>query len=150
MKASPAARFVTIGKRGQTTSEEINLTPPDNDPPRVHCRPGEYHTEELQGEEIEAMLFDPQGSNHPRPLPSHEIALRMQWLLLKFLDANRIPNPGCQQIEALAIHLYGIAQGVVRVECAWCGEIMREGVDPVSHGICDPCKETLIGSLRKL
>lgn len=28
-----------------------------------------------------------------------------------------------------------------RVECAWCGVLLREGDEPVSHGICSPCRE---------
>lgn len=27
----------------------------------------------------------------------------------------------------------------LRVICAWCGKIMREGAEPASHGICDEC-----------
>lgn len=30
-------------------------------------------------------------------------------------------------------------EDVPRVECAWCGRILSEGVLPVSHGICGPC-----------
>jgi hypothetical protein len=27
--------------------------------------------------------------------------------------------------------------------CAWCGKVMREGVEPVSHGICPDCEEKM-------
>lgn len=27
-----------------------------------------------------------------------------------------------------------------RVECAWCCAVLREGTEPVSHGICQPCR----------
>lgn len=28
-----------------------------------------------------------------------------------------------------------------RLECAWCGSVLREGAEPVSHGICGPCRK---------
>ena len=28
---------------------------------------------------------------------------------------------------------------LLRVVCAWCGKVLREGVGPVSHGICTVC-----------
>lgn len=27
--------------------------------------------------------------------------------------------------------------------CSWCSQTMREGVRPISHGICAPCKTAL-------
>lgn len=27
----------------------------------------------------------------------------------------------------------------LKVVCAWCGETLREGTEPASHGICEPC-----------
>ena len=27
--------------------------------------------------------------------------------------------------------------------CAWCGHVIRDGVDPVSHGLCDRCLEKM-------
>ena len=27
-----------------------------------------------------------------------------------------------------------------RVVCAWCGVELSAGAEPVSHGICDPCR----------
>jgi hypothetical protein len=30
---------------------------------------------------------------------------------------------------------------VQRLVCAWCGEILREGVEPISHGICPTCEQ---------
>lgn len=35
-----------------------------------------------------------------------------------------------------------------RVECAWCKTILREGTEPISHGACEKCCETLRESLR--
>lgn len=29
------------------------------------------------------------------------------------------------------------------VVCAWCSRTVREGAEPVSHGICEDCKESL-------
>jgi hypothetical protein len=26
-----------------------------------------------------------------------------------------------------------------KVVCAWCATVLREGVGPVSHGMCPPC-----------
>lgn len=31
---------------------------------------------------------------------------------------------------------------VMRLVCAWCKAVMREGEEPVSHGICPACLET--------
>lgn len=33
----------------------------------------------------------------------------------------------------------------MRVVCAWCKRVIREGSEPVSHGICSSCAETLLG-----
>lgn len=30
-----------------------------------------------------------------------------------------------------------------KVECAWCGQVLREGVLPVSHGICPNCLDDM-------
>jgi len=29
----------------------------------------------------------------------------------------------------------------LKVECSWCRVVMRDGVEPVSHGICEDCVE---------
>lgn len=31
--------------------------------------------------------------------------------------------------------------------CAWCGKTLREGPEPVSHGICESCAEENLVSL---
>lgn len=31
--------------------------------------------------------------------------------------------------------------------CAWCKTVLREGTEPVSHGICEACTETLRNTL---
>jgi len=28
----------------------------------------------------------------------------------------------------------------LKVICAWCGKILREGAEPASHGICPECR----------
>lgn len=28
--------------------------------------------------------------------------------------------------------------------CAWCGKILREGAEPVSHGICQHCADAIL------
>ena len=33
-----------------------------------------------------------------------------------------------------------INEPAAKIVCAWCNRIMREGVLPISHGICQPCK----------
>lgn len=68
-----------------------------------------------------------------------ETILRMRKLVLMFLEVNRIPDPGYGQVESLVMHLYRMAQGAIRVECAWCGKVLQEGVGPTSHGICQRC-----------
>lgn len=30
----------------------------------------------------------------------------------------------------------------LKTVCAWCGVLIREGAEPVSHGICRPCAAT--------
>ncbi len=34
-------------------------------------------------------------------------------------------------------------QQMLRVECSWCGVVLRPGVEPVSHGICPSCAEAM-------
>lgn len=29
---------------------------------------------------------------------------------------------------------------ILKVACAWCGKTLREGAQPVSHGICEVCR----------
>lgn len=29
----------------------------------------------------------------------------------------------------------------LKVVCSWCATVLRAGVEPVSHGICTPCKD---------
>ncbi len=38
------------------------------------------------------------------------------------------------------IHPAGREKYLPRVDCAWCGTRMREGVLPISHGMCDGCR----------
>jgi hypothetical protein len=33
---------------------------------------------------------------------------------------------------------------VLRLACAWCGRELRPGVEPTSHGICDPCAKDFL------
>jgi len=37
---------------------------------------------------------------------------------------------------------------VMKVICAWCGLLIRDGREPVSHGICDRCKARELGRLK--
>jgi len=37
----------------------------------------------------------------------------------------------------------------IKLICAWCGKIMREGEDPPSHGICEPCKEKFLEKIKR-
>ena len=30
-----------------------------------------------------------------------------------------------------------------RVVCAWCGLLLQDGEEPISHGICEPCAAKL-------
>ena len=32
-----------------------------------------------------------------------------------------------------------------RVDCAWCGAVIREGVAPISHGACVACYTRVLG-----
>jgi phage FluMu protein Com len=31
----------------------------------------------------------------------------------------------------------------MKVVCAWCGKVLQEGSEPISHGICPECKEEM-------
>ena len=31
----------------------------------------------------------------------------------------------------------------LRVECAWCRRVLRDGPEPVSHGICPECRDKI-------
>jgi len=33
--------------------------------------------------------------------------------------------------------------------CAWCSRVLREGIEPVTHGICDSCICKLCGITRE-
>jgi hypothetical protein len=30
----------------------------------------------------------------------------------------------------------------MKVKCAWCGNLIRDGIEPTSHGICPVCLES--------
>jgi hypothetical protein len=30
----------------------------------------------------------------------------------------------------------------MKVVCAWCGKLIRDGLEPISHGICPVCVES--------
>jgi len=36
-----------------------------------------------------------------------------------------------------------------KIVCAWCGKILREGIEPTSHGICVECKDKVLSSLPR-
>lgn len=33
----------------------------------------------------------------------------------------------------------------LRTICAWCKAVIRDGESPVSHGICQPCSDRMLG-----
>lgn len=33
-----------------------------------------------------------------------------------------------------------MTQPEMRIDCAWCGDTIRDGVPPISHGICATCE----------
>lgn len=35
-------------------------------------------------------------------------------------------------------HRYSVAV-VIKSVCAWCSRVLREGIEPPTHGICDAC-----------
>lgn len=35
-----------------------------------------------------------------------------------------------------------------KIICAWCQKILVEGLEPISHGICDPCRDEVIKELK--
>jgi hypothetical protein len=37
----------------------------------------------------------------------------------------------------------------VRIRCAWCGIVMREGRGPVSHGMCPECAATWLTGMKR-
>ncbi len=49
-----------------------------------------------------------------------------------------IDSSGVRESKRLPAKAKG---GVWRLECKWCGLVMREGDEPCSHGICRPCME---------
>lgn len=44
-----------------------------------------------------------------------------------------------------------LAAGALRVVCAWCGAVVREGdgAGPISHGICARCAEEFVRKLEE-
>lgn len=38
----------------------------------------------------------------------------------------------------------------MKVVCSWCDKTLREGSEPVSHGICEPCMATVIAQINDL
>lgn len=38
----------------------------------------------------------------------------------------------------------------MKVVCAWCGVVLAEGDEPVSHGLCQPCKANLEGEIDEV
>lgn len=41
-------------------------------------------------------------------------------------------------------HTYSVAV-IIKSICAWCSRVLRDGVEPVTHGICDSCICKLCG-----
>jgi hypothetical protein len=42
------------------------------------------------------------------------------------------------------------ASGIVlRVVCGWCPKVLREGVEPTSHGMCRECADRLTAEIRQ-
>lgn len=37
-----------------------------------------------------------------------------------------------------------------RIVCAWCNKILVPGPEPISHGICDSCREKVIEDLKEI
>ena len=37
---------------------------------------------------------------------------------------------------------------VLRAVCSWCGTLIREGVEPISHGMCPPCADKMLEQIR--
>lgn len=31
-----------------------------------------------------------------------------------------------------------------KVVCAWCGKLLKDGKEPISHGICEPCAKKVL------
>ena len=31
-----------------------------------------------------------------------------------------------------------------KVVCAWCGLVLKDGTEPISHGICETCSQHLL------
>jgi hypothetical protein len=38
---------------------------------------------------------------------------------------------------------------VMKRVCAWCNEIMQDGTEPATHGICRPCGKRMMDSYEK-
>lgn len=36
-----------------------------------------------------------------------------------------------------------------KVVCAWCGAVLKDGEEPISHGICELCSEKVLKTLRR-
>jgi len=41
-------------------------------------------------------------------------------------------------------HAYSLGL-VIKSVCAWCGVVLRNGIEPPTHSICDPCICRLCG-----
>jgi hypothetical protein len=48
-----------------------------------------------------------------------------------------------------AITRASIVEPTLRLVCAWCTKEIAPGIEPVSHGICRDCGDTLVEAHRK-
>lgn len=59
------------------------------------------------------------------------------------LVADNLPNEPLETlVDALVVAGF-VARLPHRVECAWCGKVLKLGRTPVSHGICPKCRDGL-------
>lgn len=48
---------------------------------------------------------------------------------------------GCGERRIVLAALEATTMPDLRMECSWCGALIRDGVEPTSHGICQPCAD---------
>lgn len=72
-------------------------------------------------------------------------------MIPKFLRPEVVPYASVEIIRAPVVVVLPVTSITIvpvrpsphKVICAWCDVVIREGVLPVSHGICPGCRETL-------
>ena len=80
----------------------------------------------------------------PRSVSNKGFTIRVPWYLHKAYHTI-FGNVGSYEEACKILKKWW---GDMKVICAWCGKVLQEGDEPISHGICPECKEKLLKEVK--